>query len=199
MMQLAGQKMSKSLGNLVTIEEFLAAHEGDALRMMVLNSSYRNPLTFGEDVIAQAESALERLRNALRPASGGQASPELQQQVEATRRAFEECMDDDFNSAGALGYLFELARTINQGKDAGQDVAGAQAALRELMTVLGLRTEKPAAQGAAAAPFIELLIEMRRELRAQKLWALSDLVRDRLAALNVVIEDSKQGTTWRWK
>jgi cysteinyl-tRNA synthetase len=200
MMQLAGQKMSKSLGNLVTIEDFLAKHEGDALRMMVLNSSYRNPLTFGDDIIAQAESALERLRGALRPASTSQtASAELQGQVEATRSGFEACMDDDFNSAGALGHLFELARAINQGKDAGQDVNAAQGVLRELMEVLGLRVEKAGAEGAAAAPFVDLLVEVRRELRAQKLWALSDLVRDRLLALGVVLEDSKQGTAWRWK
>ena len=71
MMQLAGEKMSKSLGNLVTIEDFLAKHEGDVLRIMVLNSSYHNPLTFGDEIITQAEKALERLRLALRPASNG--------------------------------------------------------------------------------------------------------------------------------
>jgi cysteinyl-tRNA synthetase len=200
MMQLAGQKMSKSLGNLVTIEDFLAHHEGDALRMMVLNSSYRNPLTFGEDVIAQAESALERLRNALRPVpAGGNVSSELQLQLDTTRREFEACMDDDFNTAGALGHLFDLARAINQARDTGADPSAGQAVLRELMAVFGLQPERPAMEGGQAAPFIDLLVEIRRELRAQKLWALSDLVRDRLTALNVVMEDTKAGTTWRWK
>jgi cysteinyl-tRNA synthetase len=200
MMQLAGQKMSKSLGNLVTIEDFLAHHEGDALRMMVLNSSYRNPLTFGEDVIAQAESALERLRNALTPVpAGGNVSSELQLQLDTTRREFEACMDDDFNTAGALGHLFDLARAINQARDTGADPSAGQAVLRELMAVFGLQPERPAMEGGQAAPFIDLLVEIRRELRAQKLWALSDLVRDRLTALNVVMEDTKAGTTWRWK
>jgi cysteinyl-tRNA synthetase len=206
MMQLAGEKMSKSLGNLVTIDDFLAEHEGDVLRMMVLNSSYRNPLTFGDDVIAQAERALERLRLALRPVSGGtltsgEAVESLNKQVEASRQGYVDCMDDDFNSAGALGYLFELLRAINQARDAGiapELIAPAQGVLRELMQVFGLRPERESG-GSQADAFINLLIEIRRELRSQKLWALSDLVRNRLTELGVLLEDSKEGTTWRWK
>lgn len=206
MMQLAGEKMSKSLGNLVTIDEFLAQHEGDVLRMMILNSSYRNPLTFGDEVIAQAERALERLRLALRPVSGGslasgEAVDSLNRQVEATRQGFIDCMDDDFNTAGALGFLFDLLRAINQARDAGvvPDVVGkAQHMLQELMQVFGLRTEREVG-GSQADAFINLLIEMRRELRSQKLWALSDRVRDRLAELGVLLEDSIEGTAWRWK
>jgi cysteinyl-tRNA synthetase len=206
MMQLAGEKMSKSLGNLVTIDDFLAEHEGDVLRMMVLNSSYRNPLTFGDDVIAQAERALERLRLALRPASGGtltsgEAVESLNKQIETSRQGYVDCMDDDFNSAGALGYLFELLRAINQARDAGvapELINPAQSVLRELMQVFGLRPERESG-GSQADAFIDLLIEIRRELRSQKLWALSDLVRNRLAELGVLLEDSKEGTTWRWK
>ena len=122
-------------------------------------------------------------------------------QVEATRNGFIECMDDDFNTAGALGYLFELVRAINQAKDAGVSagiVAEGQSLLRELMTVFGLRAERPG-KWWQATPFIELLIDLRRELRQQKLWALSDQIRTRLAELGVLLEDSKDGTTWRWK
>ena len=206
MMQLSGEKMSKSLGNLVTIEDFLAEHEGDVLRMMVLNSSYRNPLTFGDEVIAQAEKGLERLRLALRPASGGQLSEgpavdSLRQQIATSRQGFIDCMDDDINTAGALGYLFDLVRAINQARDAGatpQVVAEGQALLSELMGVFGLRTQR-STKGGQADPFINLLVQIRRELRQQKLWALSDLVRDQLAELGVLLEDSKEGTTWRWK
>jgi cysteinyl-tRNA synthetase len=206
MMQLAGEKMSKSLGNLVTIEEFLAKHEGDALRMMILNSSYHNPLTFGDEIIVQAEKALERLRLALRSQAGGGllegiAVESLRQQMDATRTGFSECMDDDFNSAGALGHLFELVRAINQAKDsgvAGEIVADGQGLLRELMVVFGLRAELPQ-MGGQATPFIELLIDLRREMRQQKLWALADTLRAKLAELGVLLEDSKDGTTWRWK
>ena len=206
MMQLAGEKMSKSLGNLVTIEDFLAEHEGDVLRMMVLNSSYRNPLTFGDEIISQAEKGLERLRLAMRLASGGDvkegaALDDLKGQIEATRKGFVDCMDDDFNTAGALGYLFELVRGINQAKDAGVSpdaIAEGQMLLRELMMVFGLRSER-AEKGNQAAPFIQLLIDLRRELRQQKLWALADKIRADLAEQGVLLEDSKDGTTWRWK
>ncbi|MDH5506400.1 MAG: cysteine--tRNA ligase, partial [Anaerolineae bacterium] len=187
MMQFSGEKMSKSLGNLVTIAEFLAGHEADALRMMILNSNYRHPLTFGEDVILQSERALERLRASLRPAFSGtnQASDETKQalaeQVAATRLGFFEAMDDDFNSAGALGHLFDLVRAINQARDAdasAEELAAAQDLLRQLSGILGLQLERVDNRSAEAAPFIELLIEMRTEMRKEKLWAFSDLVRD---------------------
>ena len=206
MMQLKGEKMARSLGNLVTIEEFLSTHEGDVLRMMVLNSSYHNPLTFGDEIITAAEKGLERLRLALRPATGGnlgtgEAVDHLHSQIETTRNGFIESMNDDFNSAGALGYLFDLVRAVNQAKDAGvaaEIIADGQKSLNELMSVLGLRAERKAS-GNEAMPFIELLIELRIELRQQKLWSLADQLRARLAELGVLLEDSKDGTTWRWK
>jgi cysteinyl-tRNA synthetase len=206
MMQLKGEKMAKSLGNVVTVEDFLAKHEGDVLRMMVLNSSYRNPLSFGDEIIVQAEKALERLRLALRPVAdgnidGGEVVDNLRQQMEASRDGFIESMDDDFNTAGALGYLFELVRVINQARDAGVKagmIAEGQNLLKQLMTVLGLRTERQLAS-SEATPFIEVLIELRNDLRQQQLWALADKIRSRLAELGVLLEDSKDGTTWRWK
>ena len=212
MLQLSGEKMSKSLGNLVTVEEFLADHEPDVLRMMVLNANYRNPLTFNGEVIEQAERSLERLRTALRPAylTADQTSQQtsedigkaLQDQVYATRQAFLVSMDDDFNTAGALGHLFDLVRAINQARDAGADqdtLQPAQVLLLELSGVLGLQLEKPEKETGEIAPFVELLLEIRQELRKQKLWSLSDMIRDRLAELGITLEDTKEGTIWRWK
>src|SRR3990172_6140517 len=164
MLQLSGEKMSKSLGNLVTIEDFLSKHEADVLRLMILNSSYRGPLTFNDGVGGQAERALERLRSGLRPSlpaseqPPGEAPVSLQAQMEAARQGFQEAMDDDFNTAGALGHLFDLVRSINQARDAGADAATlgpAQDLLRSLAGVLGLRLERED-EGAQAAPFIEL-------------------------------------------
>lgn len=207
MLQLSGEKMSKSLGNLVTIDEFLAEHEPDVLRMMILNSSYRSPLTFNDEVIAQAARALDRLRSALRPALTDQDSalPQvaqaLREQMDATRKGFLESMDDDFNTAGALGYLFELVRVINQSRDAGAGstlLGEAQEMLNELARVLGLRLERSVSSGGQADSFIDLLIEVRSELRRQKLWEMSDQIRHRLAELDVILEDSKDGTTWHW-
>ena len=208
MLQLGGEKMSKSLGNLVTIEEFLANHSADVFRLLILNSSYRGPLTYTNDVVAQAERGLDRLHSALKPALPGvKGLPESQQQmlldrVNATRVAFEEAMNDDFNSAGALAALFELVRSINQARaDGAQDseLEPAQSMLRKLAGVLGLTLSPAASQGTGTADsFVDLLVEIRSELRKQKLWALSDLVRNRLQELGVVLEDSKDGTTWHW-
>ncbi len=204
MLQLSGEKMSKSLGNLVTIEDFLASHAGDALRMMVLNSSYRSPLTFNDEVIGQAEAALERLKSALKPAeaqSDGIANlADLEKKVTAVKEAFLKNMDDDFNSAGALGVLFDFVKVINQARADGASqiqLDGAQNMLRELTGVLGLTLDAPQSSHPADA-FIALLLELRQELRAEKQYALSDKIRVRLEEQGVAIEDGKNGTTWHW-
>ncbi|UCD99166.1 MAG: cysteine--tRNA ligase [Chloroflexota bacterium] len=209
MLQFSGDKMSKSIGNIVTIEEFLEQHDPDTLRMMVLNSSYRSPLTFNDEVISQAEKNLERLRSALRPSIPGDAIPSddmystLKEQTQKSRQGFIEAMDDDFNSAGALGHLFDLVRVINQARDAGLPqgpLTPPQDLLRELAEdVFGLRLEREGIKGAEAAPFVDLLVELRKQLRNEKLWNLSDQLRDKLADLGVVLEDTKDGTIWRWK
>ena len=134
MLQLSGEKMSKSLGNLVSIDEFLSEHEGDVLRLMVLNSHYRSPLTFNEETISHAHSALERLRSGIRPAqtsrdtSTSSQKELLKEQLERTRSGFVDSMDDDFNTAGALGSLFDLVRAINSSRDAGMDTDNLQEA-----------------------------------------------------------------------
>lgn len=206
MLQLSGEKMSKSTGNLVTVEEFLADHEADTLRIMVLNSSYRNPLTFNDEVIEQGKRSLERLRSALRPAhSDGNGVPKsiedaLQSQISGTRDGFLATMDDDFNTAGALGHLFDLVRAINQARDAGADketLQPAQDLLLELSGVLGLQLDKPKTESGDLAPLVDLLVEVRQDLREQKLWALSDKIRDRLETLGITVEDTKEGTSWR--
>lgn len=209
MLQFSGDKMSKSLGNIVTIEDFLDQHDPDTLRMMVLNASYRSPLTFNDEVIAQAERNLERLRSSLRPARPARgtilenSSQTLDRQIEITKQGFIAAMDDDFNTAGALGHLFDLVRTINQARDDGLDqenLLPAQELVRELAEgVFGLRLERTKLADAQAAPFIDLLIEIRNQLRDQKLWALSDMVRDRLLELGILVEDTKDGSSWRWK
>ncbi len=207
MLQLGGEKMSKSLGNLVTINDFLANHDADVLRFMVLNSGYRGPLTYTDEVVEQSERGLDRLRSAFRAElPGAKGAPEaalqaLQTQTQATREGFLSAMDDDFNTAGALGQLFDLVRAINQARAEGAtnaELQPAQGLMREFTGLLGLRLAEPEQEAQAADPYIDLLVEIRGELRKQKLWALSDLVRNRLAGLGVTIEDSKEGSTWRY-
>lgn len=205
MMQFGGEKMSKSVGNLVTIEEFLSHNDPDVLRMMILNSSYRNPLTFTEEVIDQAEAALERLRGALKPAmpsdsSSADAPDKLAALAEHTRQAFIDAMDDDFNTAGALGHLFELVRGINQARDTGVDeseLAVGQSALLDLTRVLGLRLDNQTGLDQQAGPFIDLLLDIRSQLRQAQQYELADNIRNRLEDLGVSLEDTPHGTTWR--
>jgi cysteinyl-tRNA synthetase len=207
MLQLSGEKMSKSLGNLITITEFLKDHDGDAMRMLVLNGNYRSPLSFTDESISAAEQGLNRLRTSLKPASPGatgtpaEMEKKLAELAENTRAAFMESMDDDINTSGALGSIFELVRQVNTARDAGATAAQlelSQKNLRELTSVLGLRMDT-SRTGGDADKFVDLLIELRTELRHQKLWALSDLLRDRLKGLGVSIEDSKTGgTIWKW-
>ncbi len=204
MLQLEGEKMSKSLGNLVTVREFLARHDPDTFRLIVLNASYRSPLRFTPEVIEQAEKGLARLLGALKPAVGEQESADLQEpleaQVLATRDGFLAAMDDDFNTAGALGNLFDLVRAINQARDSSASsaiLARGQKTLRELAGLLGLRLAKKDSGPGGAAPFIDLLLEVRSDLRNRKLWELSDRIRDRLGELGIAIEDSKDGSSWR--
>ena len=206
MLQLGGEKMSKSLGNIISIKEFLAKRDGDVMRMLVLNGTYRAPLVFNDETLDSAEKGLERIKSALKPASAitSSASPEalaaLSTQVEATRTEFTSAMDDDFNTAGALGTLFDLVRAVNTARDAGADdsqLKPGQDTLRELTGILGLRLTEKTGSGDADK-FVNLLVEVRSEVRKQKLWPLSDLIRDRLKELGVTIEDGKQGTTWHW-
>jgi cysteinyl-tRNA synthetase len=206
MLQLGGEKMSKSLGNIVSIKEFLKKRDADVMRMLVLMGYYRAPLIFNDETQDAAEKSLERLKSALRPASASasglpaEAASALVSQADSTKQSFTDAMDDDFNTPLALAALYELVKAINTARDNGatnEQLQPAQGMLRELTGVLGLRLQEK--QGSADADkFVDLLVEVRTEVRKQKLWAMSDLIRDRLKEMGVVIEDTKEGTKWRW-
>ncbi|MBT7191335.1 MAG: cysteine--tRNA ligase [Anaerolineae bacterium] len=204
MMQLDGEAMSKSTGNLVTIEAFLADHESDVMRMLVLNGNYRGPLAYTDESITSAENGIKRLKSGFRPATDkatGTDTETLTAKTASTRDAFTQAMDDDINTAGALGHIFELVRSINSARDAGataEQLRDAQDTLRELTGILGLELTEKEGSGDADK-FINLLVEVRTEVRAQKLWALSDQIRDKLKELGISIEDTKEGTSWRWE
>ncbi len=205
MLQFTGEKMSKSLGNVVTLEAFLNKHEGDVLRMVVLNSHYRRPLVYNDEVVQQAASALERLRGAMRPASStgdgaGEQAEALSRARVAAQSGFEAAMDDDFNTPAALAQLFDLARAINQARDAGLGsgpLEEAQSTLRQLASVLGLTLDSSALRRQDIAPFVDLLVETRQQLRDIQQWELADRIRDQLAELGIELEDTRDGTLWR--
>jgi cysteinyl-tRNA synthetase len=206
MLQLGGEKMSKSLGNIVSIKDFLKERDADVMRMLVLMGYYRAPLIFSDETQDAAEKSLERFKAALRPASAAakglsaDATSALASQAEATKRAFVDAMDDDFNTPLALAALYELVKAINTVRDQGateEGLAPAQQALRELTGVLGLRLAEKKGSSEQEAQ-VNALIAERNEARKQKQWARSDQIREQLKAMGVTIEDSKDGTKWRW-
>ena len=207
MLQLGGEKMSKSLGNIVSIKDFLTKRNADVMRMLVLSGNYRAPLIFNEETQDAAEKSLERIKSAFRPApaSAKGLNPEtastLADQTETTQQSFIDAMDDDLNTPLALAGIYELVKAINTARDNGatnDQLQTAQATLRELTSVLGLRLQEKQGSDGNADKFIDLLVEVRSEVRKQKLWQLSDLIRNQLKELGITLEDAKEGTTWRW-
>ena len=194
MLRLGEDKMSKSIGNIVTVGEALSSYSPDALRLFFLSSHYRAPLLYTEANVAGQERALERLKNAVRPASAASVGSTIDGSPAKTQ--FVEAMDDDFNTPRALAAMFDLAREINRGKDEGADVLGAQDTLRELSGVLGISLDGTA-ETSGAGPFVQMLVNVRTELRAARQFDIADSIRDRLSELGVTIEDTPEGTEWR--
>ncbi len=206
MLQLGGEKMSKSLGNIVSIKEFLSKRSSDAMRMLVLNGTYRAPLMFNDETLDAAERNVERLKSALKPASPSASGVDadslsaLSAAVESAEARFVEAMDNDFNTAGAVAALFELSRFINTGRDNGAtagQLQPAQDVFKRLAGVLGLKLEEKKGSSEQEAQ-VNALIAERTEARKLKQWKRSDEIRDQLKEMGVVIEDGKDGTTWKW-
>jgi len=189
------EKMTRHLGNLIPIDEVLERFGRDALRIFILGSNYRSPLTYSIEILESAARGAQRLRTAAGQ-TGGEGRPALDPLP--YRQRFLDSMEDDFNTAGAIAALFDLAREINRGRDEGRDIAEAVTTLRSLAgDVLGLTLEEREGD-LTAAPFIELLIQTREHLRTQKLYELADTLRNRLTELGVTLEDSPDGTRWRY-
>jgi len=188
------EKMSKSLGNIITIGQGLETYGPDGLRLFVLTSHYRAPLSYSEEALESGRRAAERLRLAATLAGG--EGPPSDIEVESYRQRFIEAMDDDLNTPAGLAALFDLAREINRARDEGRGVEEAQKTLQELAGVLGLMLREPDT-AIGAAPFIELLVSLRNELRAAKQFELADRVRSGLSELGITLEDGPEGTRWR--
>jgi cysteinyl-tRNA synthetase len=196
-LQVDKEKMSKSLGNFVTIRDVLRDHDPEVLRFFLISSHYRSPLIYTDDALFQAKQALTRFYTALRFLPN--VTPITDTNYE---RQFFAAMDDDFNTPVALSVLFDLAHEINRMRDQENELAAQHAALlKRLGGVLGiLQTEVEQyfqAGSAVDADKVESLIAARKQARVDKKWAEADKIRDELAAMSVVIEDGPQGTTWK--
>ncbi|MGF1788385.1 cysteine--tRNA ligase [Photobacterium swingsii] len=202
MVMIDREKMSKSLNNFFTIRDVLAHYDRETVRYFLMSGHYRSQLNYSEDNLKQARSALERLYTSLR----GLDTDAIAAGGEEFVARFKEAMDDDFNTPEAYSVLFDMAREVNRLKT--DDLAAASvlgARMRELADVLGLLSQEPEAflQGGAAGQEdvseIEALIQQRLDARAAKDWAAADEARDKLLAMNIILEDGPQGTTWRRK
>ncbi|KMV30723.1 cysteinyl-tRNA synthetase [Photobacterium swingsii] len=202
MVMIDREKMSKSLNNFFTIRDVLAHYDRETVRYFLMSGHYRSQLNYSEDNLKQARSALERLYTSLR----GLDTDAVAAGGEEFIARFKEAMDDDFNTPEAYSVLFDMAREVNRLK--ADDLAAASvlgARMRELADVLGLLSQEPEAflQGGAAGQEdvseIEALIQQRLDARAAKDWAAADEARDKLLAMNIILEDGPQGTTWRRK
>jgi len=184
LVQLGEEKMSKSLGNLITIREALGKYSPDAIRIFVLGSHYRSPLTYSEEIIRAAERGTGRLTGAAQSAGNGERG-ENPLETASYRQRFIEAMDDDFNTAQALAVLFNLAREINRLRDENRNVSAGQQLLAELSSVLGLTLKPPERSALDVKPFIQLWESIDRQLTEAAPGQLSDdivinLIRDRL-------------------
>ena len=210
MVTVDGRKMGKSLGNFLTLKDAFARWAPPIVRFFVLQSHYRSTLDFSNDAVEAAAvgyrklvntmtSLVERLASA--PAEEAPTGSDLRQYA----AAFTGAMDDDFNTPQAIAVLFDLAREVNALLS--RDSPFSRSSLQEILsffdvhagTILGLQLQAagPDAKGDDFAAVMEALIAVRSETRNQKLWSISDLIRDRLAEIGISLEDKKTGTTWK--
>ncbi|RMG89681.1 MAG: cysteine--tRNA ligase [Chloroflexi bacterium] len=209
---LDGVKMSKSLGNTLTIKDALKRWRPEAIRTFILSSHYSSPIDFSDEAVEAAHKGWQRIwgavsltRARLRHAPEGEADPNVVTMLEETKATFIEKMNDDFNAPAALAVLQELTRNVNGLLNERSDLTkGTLAAIDQLYRelggdVLGIVPETTEASASAEREqgLIELLIELRAQARARKDWATADQIRDRLKALGVVLEDRPDGTTWK--
>jgi cysteinyl-tRNA synthetase len=200
-LQIGEEKMSKSLGNMLNIKDALKNHSSDALRVFILSGQYRSPLSLSDEGMEGAEKGTERLARAVNredSVAAGAGSFD----AEPYRKQFMESMDDDFNTAQGLSILFDLARALNQAADSGINISEGRKLLKELAgDVMGLRLASSESKSGSveAAPFIELLIKTRYNLRQAKQYQMADEIRIKLTELGIILEDTPKGTAWRSK
>jgi cysteinyl-tRNA synthetase len=200
MVQINKEKMSKSLNNFFTLRSVLDAYDAESVRFFLTSSHYRSQLNYSQDNLTQARASLERIYTALRDVT----PIKVELKGNAYVQRFEKAMNDDFNCPEAMPVLFELAKEINRIKATDIEAASKLAfILVSLGAVLGVAQNSPEdfLQGGNGdsdeVAEIEALIKQRKDARANKNWAMADDARDKLAALNIILEDSAGGTTWR--
>ena len=198
LLQINKEKMSKSLGNFITLREALQQHHPEVIRYFMISGHYRSPVNFSEDNLTQMRHALERLYAAI------EGLPVNRVDADDYIKRFNEAMDDDFNTPEALAVIFDMVREINRLKEEGKTLtaAGIAGGLKQLTGVFGILNEDPAhfLKGDTTdldVANIEALLVERQQARDAKNWARADEIRAELDAMNIVILDTKNGASWR--
>lgn len=225
------EKMSKSLGNFFLVRDVTAKFAGDVIRFYLLGTHYRSPLDFDDEKLVMASKGLDRLKNSVRLAKealgkanlrsevgaanrssiGSQGDPaanhEVVEAASSAKSAFEQAMDDDFNSAQAYAALFELSKAINtylaKGQVAAETLNDVCRTLMELADILGFdleaESEDTEVDSGKMAQVMALVMEIRANARKNKDWTTADLIRDRIKEIGIVIEDTPEGARWYTK
>ncbi|MBN1291533.1 MAG: cysteine--tRNA ligase [Candidatus Latescibacteria bacterium] len=210
-LDIEGEKMSKSLGNFLTVKDILTKYDPIVIRIFFLLKHYRSPIDFSEERIKEAKAALDRLRNAyhkieyvLNAADAEFTHDEnSDNQIEAYKKGIEDAMDDDFNTARAMGHFFDIAKGINSldehDKNAFSYINAAKQIFDTLGTkVFGLTFDTQKKTDDLSNDLMNIIIEIRQNARAEKNWGLADLVRNRLQEIGIVLEDHTGGTSWKY-
>lgn len=213
------EKMSKSLNNFFTVNDILKKYPAEALRFFIVATHYRSPLDFSDERLEEAKRGLERLKTAMDnclalerwdKSEGGESSGALASFALKAKDEFYAAMDDDFNTALALGSMFALAKEINvyyhavaAGKiphDA-EHFSKAKAVYEDMAEILGILENADADEGAKDAQTVkalmDIIIGLRQDARKAKDWATADRIRDALGAAGITLEDSPAGVRWK--
>lgn len=212
---IKGEKMSKSLGNFFLLREVLEKFPGNVVRFFVLSSHYRKPIDFSEEELKQAEAGLRRIENAISRANqllnknsegveAGNSLTELQEMLNKSKEKFVEGMDEDFNTAIGIGSIFELVKELNKAleieainKSGMEIIAAAVKFIKEaLEDVLGVKIVEEKKADNLTTELVEFVLQLRRDARTEKNWALSDKIRDGLQEIGIKIKDGKDTTQW---
>ena len=198
LVQMDAEKMSKSLGNFVLAHDLLSRYDGEVLRYWILAGSYRSQAAFTEESLEDARSSYARWKTF---ADTVAVDEDVDPGLAAGHPALDDfttAMDDDFNSAAAFAVVHELVKEGNKAATAGDEtLRPIVAAFRELTGVLGFRFPSSQDTSGIVGGLLDFLLEMREEARAEKAYARSDAIRERLSSLGVTIEDTPDGPRWR--